>query len=55
MDRVSLVIDCADDAEATQIFDMLASQLLDGRGISLRVEDAPLGVGAQAGRSRVVR
>lgn len=39
MDTVRLVLDCDDDAEATQVYRLLASQILDGRSIALRIED----------------
>lgn len=35
MDTVRLVVDCEDDAEATGVYNLLASQLLDGNTIRL--------------------
>lgn len=39
MDRVSLVVDCNDDAEATDVYNLLVSQILDGRSIHLRIAE----------------
>lgn len=42
MDRVSLVIDCENEAEAAAVYNILASQLLDGKSIRLNLEhEAP--------------
>lgn len=38
MDRVSLVVDCESDEEANEVYNMLASQLLDGKTIRLNIE-----------------
>lgn len=41
MDRVSLIVDCESDEEANEVYDMLASQLLDGKTIRLNIEMPP--------------
>lgn len=38
MGRVSLVFDCETDEEATEIYNMLASQILDGKSIRLNMQ-----------------
>ena len=35
MDRVSIVLDCATSKETENVYDMLVSQLLDGRSIKI--------------------
>lgn len=37
MDRVKLVFDCDTDEESQEIYNLLASQVLDGRAIHIRI------------------
>lgn len=41
MDSVSLIVDCESDEEANEVYNMLASQLLDGKTIRLNIEAPP--------------
>lgn len=49
MDRVSLVVDCYDDVEATEVYNLLVSQILDGRSIHLRIADTQPAEGGDRG------